>query len=301
MVIMVKVTVLDGKGDMTTAIDKTQKLERTDLAIDLLQVNAKNPNKMNDREFDLLVDNMQEVGITDPLIVRPLGDGKYRIVGGHHRFKAAKYLGFDTVPCTVIKDPDFDEERETFQLIRHNAIHGQIDPAQFIQLYYEYADKYSDEVIQDSFGFADEKEFKKLINEAAKTLPQEMQGKFKEAAKELKTIDDLAKLLNTMFTKYGDTLPYGYMVIDYGGKQSLWVQISQKTYKALNIIGQTCIDNDVTLDDVIGGVVQRIAKGDLSELVEEIISTSPKVEIPDGMQAAPTKANIEEQGVFNDL
>ena len=70
--------------------------------------------------------------------------------------------------------------------------------------------------MQDAFGFAEEAEFKRLIAQTAKMLPdKELQEKFKEAAQEIKTVDGLSKLLNEMFTKYGDTLPHGYMIFDY--------------------------------------------------------------------------------------
>lgn len=278
-----------------SAIEKTNKLERKEIPVGDLKPAKINPNTMKDKEFDLLIDNIEKVGITDPVLVRPDGE-KFRIIGGHHRWKAAQYLNFKTVPCTVIDDPDFDEEAEQAQLIRHNVIHGSMDPEQFMNLYYEFASKYPDDVIQETFGFADQKEFQKLINQAAKSLPKEMQGKFKEAAKELKTVDDLANLLNKMFTKYGDTLPFGYMVVDYGGKESVWLRVTNPTYKALDVIADVCIENRRTMDDVIGTVLQKMAKGDLKELVQEVIENSPEVDLPSGLQTKPTKDNIEAYG-----
>lgn len=275
------------------AVAKTNSLERKDIPVHELKPNALNPNKMAGREFDLLVDNINKVGITDPVLVRPIADGLYRIVGGHHRYQAAKYLGFETVPCTVITDDSFDDEQEEFQMLRHNIIHGQLDPTAFANLYYKYAGKYSDEVLQECFGFADEDEFKNLIATAAKSLPKEMQKKFKEAAKEVKTIDDLAKLLNHMFTKYGSTLPYGYMVVDYGGKQSIWLRIDSKTLKAFDGISTICIENSRTVDDIVGNILQLIAKGDLKEAVDTAIANSPVVVLPDTLQVMPTKENLE--------
>ena len=127
---------------------------------------------------------------------------KFRIVGGHHRFDAAAYLGLEEVPVTVIMDDAFDEDQERFQLVRMNMIRGKLDPQAFFDLYNSLAPAYSDEVLQDAFGFADEAEFRKLIDQTAKALPDKnLQKKFKEAAEEIKTIDGLSKLLNEMFTK----------------------------------------------------------------------------------------------------
>lgn len=302
------------------AQEKTDKLLRfAKLPLGLLMKNEANPNKMKPREFDLLCDNFNRTGWTDPALARPLdydvlaaiaakheGDEKaiiaamekagvkLRIVGGHHRYDAATFLGFESGPVTVIMDPDFDDEQETFQIVRMNAIHGRLDPQAFLKMYEGLAEKYSDEVLQDAFGFAEEAEFKRLITQMAKSLPDKAaQDKFKEAAKEIKTIDGLSKLLNEMFTKYGDTLPYGYMVFDHGGQRSMWLRIEGKTMKALDIIADICIEKRRTVDDVVGTVLQLIAKGDQSDFIDAIVADTPEVVMPKGMSLSPTKDHLQ--------
>ena len=219
---------------------------------------------------------------------------KYRIVGGHHRFDAAAYLGLEDVPVTVIMDDSFDEDQERFQLVRMNMIRGKLDPQAFFDLYNSLAPAYSDEVLQDAFGFADEAEFRKLIDQTAKALPDKnLQKKFKEAAEEIKTIDGLSKLSNEMFTKYGDTLPFGYMVFDHGGQRSMWLRIEGKTMNALDLLGTLCIDQARTVDDVIGGILQMAAKGELKEQLDKVIGKTPAVDLPAGLSVAPTKDNLQ--------
>ncbi len=300
-----------------SAITKTKKLLRLDVPIGLLDKNTENPNKMSSRQFDLLCDNLEQTGLTDPILCRPQNftqlfdlagqiknpvelakamaknDVRLRIVGGHHRFDAACFIGFEDVPVTVIMNPEFDADMERFQIVRMNVIHGKMDPAAFYQMVQNLEATYADEVMQDSFGFADEAEFRKLIDQSAKSLPPELQKKFKEAAAEVKTIDGLSKLLNSMFTKYGDTLPYGYMVVDYGGEKSLWMRCEKKTMDALDIIAGMCIDSKRTMDDVIGGLVRRIAKGELSVEMAGVIADAPAADVPDTMTVAPTKDNLE--------
>ena len=275
------------------ALEKTKKLVRKDLPVSVLVKNEMNANKMGKREFDLLCDNLEKTGLTDPILVRPLENGAYRIVGGHHRFDAATYLGFDEVPCTIIMDPNFDEDQEKFQLVRMNAIRGKLDPQAFFNLYQTLAEEYSDEILQDAFGFAEEAEFKRLIAQTAKTLPdKQMQDKFKEAAKEIKTVDGLAKLLNQMFTTYGDTLPYGYMVFDYGGQRSMWLRIEGKTMKALDVIANICVDRRRTIDDVVGRVLQLIASPDSKDFVDSIVAETAEVPLAGNATAAPTKDHL---------
>lgn len=149
--------------------------------------------------------------------------------------------------------------------------------------------------MQDAFGFAEEAEFKRLLQQTSKSLTDPaMKKKFNEAAKEIKTIDGLAKVLNSLFTKYGDTVPYGFMVFDYGGKESMWLRVESKTLGSLKAIGQICIENRRTVDDVIGRVVQLIAHGDLTDVLKKIVDETDEVDIPEGIQVAPTKNNLEQ-------
>jgi hypothetical protein len=302
-----------------SAIEKTKELLRLDLPLSLFVKNERNPNKMSARDFDLLVDNIEQTGLTDPILVRPasysqvatlvMGAGgharavekeaiamglKFKIVGGHHRYDAAAYLGFETAPATVIMDPKFDEKKETFQLVRMNTIHGKIDPAAFFKIYSDLQEDYTDEVLQEAFGFSDEAEWKRLINQTAKALPnKDLQQKFKEAAAEIKTIDGLSKLLNEMFTRYGDTVPFGYMIVDFGGQKSVWLRVSKKTMDAVD-----AIDRQRTMDDLFGGVVKLIASGDLKEQLEAIVAATPEVKLPKNLMVSPTKDHLEQAGAL---
>lgn len=303
-----------------SAIDKTDKLLRLSRCpLQLLDKNADNPNKMTKRGFDLLVDNMNETGWTDPALARPLDFAvlqklrakhkgnedaivaemlakniRLKIVGGHHRFDAASYLGFTTGPVTVIMDADFDADREAFQVVRMNLIHGKLDTNSFMAMYSKLAGKYADDVLQESFGFEDENAFKKLIAQMVKVLPDKVtQDKFKEAAAEVKTIDQLSALLNKMLTTYGDTLSHGYLIVDYGGKDSVWLRMSSATKKSVLLIGSVCCEKNRTMDDVIGGVLQALAKGELKDLVDKIVAATPEVKAPIGLQAMPTYDNID--------
>lgn len=274
-----------------SAEERTKSLERKDLPLDMLVENSSNPNKMKAREFDLLCDNLQKTGLTDPILVKPIGGGKYRIVGGHHRARAAQFLGFTEVPCTIITDPHFDEDMENFQLVRMNVIHGRLDPEAFLHLYEQVAAKYSKEILQDAYGFADDAEFAKLIKQTGKNLPEDLQEKFKEAAKEIKTIDDLAMVLNRLFTEFGDTLPYGYMTFDFGGQDSIWVRCKKSTRKAFLTLGERCVKEQKTVDDIMEGILQLAASGMLDDELKVIFEHAATVHIPVDMEM-PTLDNL---------
>lgn len=274
------------------AKQKTAEVVRVDLAMDVLVPNTDNPNKMSTRQFNLLVDNIERTGLTDPILVRPIADNKYRIVGGHHRYDAAAYLGFDKVPCSIITDAEFDDEAEQFQMVRMNMIHGQLDPKKFMKLYQGVQEKYADELLQDMFGFADEAEFKRLIKETEKGLPLDLKEAFREAAKQIKTIDDLAKVLNDLLTNFGDTLVYGYMIFDFAGQESVWLRMRTDDKKAFLRLASIARTENVTVDGLVSKILSAIAKGDLENTVRNMAADLPKVKMPSTV-LIPTEEAVE--------
>lgn len=300
---------------------KTKNLLRVEVPIALLEDNPDNPNQMSDKEFNLLVANIEAEGFTENVVCAPkdlddlnyfremqkqfkkdlpalwdqmAADGKkFRITSGHHRKKAAQFLDFVAVPSTIILNEEFDADQQDFQLVRHNVIHGKMSPSKFMSLYNKHEAKYGAEVMAELFGFADQDLLDELIDQAEKSLPNEMKKKFKEAAAEIKTVDDLAKLLNTLFTAYGDTLPYGFMFLDYGGKQSVWLRINKKTLDAAHVVGDRCVHEKRTVDDVLGRILQLIATGKAEEFLSEVVKSTPPADIPEGFKGMPTADVLE--------
>lgn len=252
---------------MQIALDKTKDLVRGDIPISKLYVNEANPNVMSDEEFNLLFDNISRMGITDPILVRAADeDGKYRIIGVAHRYEVAVIMGFEEVPCTVVTDPNFSYDEEMFQLTRHNIIHGSMNPKKFVKLYQSLTDDYSDAVAAEMFGFAEQAEFKKLVKATKKALPKEYKSEFDKATRDIKSIDELADVLNSLFREHGDTLPYGYMIVDFGGKDSVWLRMTSKDRKVFDEVAEVCMLNKKTVPSVVMGLVRPIAAGDPLDL-----------------------------------
>lgn len=288
-------------GYQTTAALKTAALQRVDLPADVLIPNSLNPNEMDEAEFNMLYDNIERMGVTDPILVRPLENGTYKIIGGHHRWEVAKLHGIEMIPCTVVSDPDFDDDMEKFQTVRHNVIRGKMNPNKFMKLYESLSKKYADDVAAEMFGFTDEEEFKKLIKATAASLPPEMKQQFTDAAKEIKTIDDLALLLNRLFSNYGDTLPYGFMVFDFGGQDHVWVRMEKGQKKQFIAMGDICIQNGKAMDGVITALVQLVAQKnpEVMGVLQPMIDALPDLNLPEAVDM-PTLENLE-AGSASDL
>ncbi|MFH1564729.1 MAG: ParB/RepB/Spo0J family partition protein [bacterium] len=65
-----------------------------------ISANPHQPRHVFDEDaLECLVNSIKENGILQPLIVSDAGDGKFEIIAGERRFRAAKEIGFETVPA----------------------------------------------------------------------------------------------------------------------------------------------------------------------------------------------------------
>lgn len=85
--------------------------EIQEISIDKLIENPYNFfRNLSEEEIKELTESIKMYGILHPLIVRSLTDGKFQIISGHQRRKAAERAGLKTVPC-IVKEMD-DTEAE---------------------------------------------------------------------------------------------------------------------------------------------------------------------------------------------
>mgnify|MGYP003971193091 CR=1 FL=1 len=74
--------------------------------------NPDQPRKLFSKSaIDDLAASIEEKGIIQPLIVRSIGGGKYELIAGERRYRAAKQVGLETVPV-VNKETDDSEVLE---------------------------------------------------------------------------------------------------------------------------------------------------------------------------------------------
>jgi ParB family chromosome partitioning protein len=68
----------------------------------LIRANPDQPRKRFDPEsITALARSLADAGVIQPLIVRPLADGRYELIAGERRWRAAQEAGIETVPALV--------------------------------------------------------------------------------------------------------------------------------------------------------------------------------------------------------
>lgn len=72
------------------------------LPIELVGRNPQQPRKhFDEAELNDLASSIKTHGILQPILVRPVADGKYEIVAGERRWRAAQRAGLHTIPAVV--------------------------------------------------------------------------------------------------------------------------------------------------------------------------------------------------------
>ena len=62
-----------------------------------------NPYKVQDNdEMNSLITSIQDIGIAEPILVRPIENtDEYEVISGHRRLHAAEKAGLETVPALI--------------------------------------------------------------------------------------------------------------------------------------------------------------------------------------------------------
>lgn len=74
----------------------------TEIPVDAVQPNPRQPRQVFDEDaMAELVHSIREVGLLQPVVVRPLGGGRYELIMGERRMRAAREAGLTELPAIV--------------------------------------------------------------------------------------------------------------------------------------------------------------------------------------------------------
>lgn len=131
------------------------------LKTSLLRENDWNPNKMDKRSFEALVNAIKREGFLQPVLVRRVDEG-YEVIDGAHRLRAAKECGLNEVPCVIVET---DTERAKLQTVMMNRLRGKMEAKELAVLVKDFDDDwvknllaYTDREFEDMVGLLDETE-----------------------------------------------------------------------------------------------------------------------------------------------
>ena len=215
-----------------------------------------NPNQESEATFTALIENIKELGFTEPLLVAAREDGRYNIVSGEHRWRAAQILKMPKVPCIVL---DVHEDMQKIQNVRMNMLKGKIDPHRFTKLYNELAAKYGPDALRRLMAVTEGRSFKALYKDVRRNLPPEMRKRLDATKREIKDVNELATVLKLIFAQHGEQLKYSLLVFEYAGRTHLMVRCSERTFKNLQRIADECLDASADINDRLNELLEAYA------------------------------------------
>ena len=78
-----------------------------ELPLDSISPNPRQPRTVFDEEaMNELVESVREVGLLQPIVVRPLGGSRFELVMGERRWRAAQLASLDMIPAIVRETAD---------------------------------------------------------------------------------------------------------------------------------------------------------------------------------------------------
>lgn len=220
---------------------KTLGGDYTELDITQIDHNPWNPNEMKEREFERLMREIGESGMIAPIQVVPMENGRYRIIGGAHRFQVCQLLEYETIPAVILSDDKWqDEGLQKLETVRLNIIKGGLNAEKMIDLYNDVSEQYGDEAMSDLLGFTDERALAKIVGDVKRSmkdagLPDEAIEQLEHEAEKIgnsdKFLDRLGDILEKIYSSYGETVDNRFIYFDWGGKKHLYVEVKGPTFK----------------------------------------------------------------------
>ncbi len=250
-----------GRGLEVLLGEKQQKEVATDinrLPLSALQAGKYQPRqKMEAGALQELAESIREQGVMQPLLVRLIGVGKYEIIAGERRFRAASLAGLSEVPVLV---SGADDRAAAAMALIENMQREDLNPLEESQGLAK---------LIEEFGFTHE--------QAAKSV-----GKSRSAITNLLRLSQLAKPVQAMLLAGDIDMGHARALLPLPGAsqvalaqriaaQGLSVREAERMASALALAGGQIGDKKVKNNNISGGASRDPDMRRLSQEIADLI------------------------------
>ena len=138
-------------SDSASPSEGVRSASYLELPLDAIAVNPYQPrDKFDQASLNVLTESIREVGVLQPVLVRPSVDGRYELIAGERRCRAARQAGLDRIPAVVRTAEDADTLEQALVENLHREDLNAIEEAAACQQ------------LMDEFGFTQETVAKRL-------------------------------------------------------------------------------------------------------------------------------------------
>lgn len=119
-------TNLDALIPTSLTVGGNEVAQQNEVPVDSISPNPKQPRTVfNEEAMAELVASIKEIGILQPPVVRQTSAGRYELIMGERRFRAAKLAGLRSIPVIIRQTPDNELLREA---LIENIHRSQLNP-----------------------------------------------------------------------------------------------------------------------------------------------------------------------------
>jgi ParB family chromosome partitioning protein len=119
-------TNLDSLIPTSLTVNGTEVAQQNEVPISQIFPNPRQPRKVFDETaLKELIASIKSVGILQPPVVRKVSEGRYELIMGERRFRAAKAAGLTSIPVIIRQTPDNELLREA---LIENIHRSQLNP-----------------------------------------------------------------------------------------------------------------------------------------------------------------------------
>ena len=119
-------TNLDSLIPTSLTVGDTEVAQQNEVPISSIFPNPRQPRTVFDEDaLNELIASIKEIGILQPPVVRRVSEGRYELIMGERRLRAAKAAGLITIPVIIRQTPDNELLREA---LIENIHRSQLNP-----------------------------------------------------------------------------------------------------------------------------------------------------------------------------
>lgn len=105
---------------------KQDKWKVEKVSLELIVPAELNANEMSEKDFQQLCENIGISGLSSvPTCYRRESDGKFVIISGHHRVRAAEKDGYTEIYIIYAEEKDLTKDEIVAIQLSHNSLHGE--------------------------------------------------------------------------------------------------------------------------------------------------------------------------------
>ena len=119
-------TNLDSLIPTSLTVAGNEVAQQNEVSVDAISPNPRQPRTVFDEvALNELIASIKEIGILQPPVVRQISPGRYELIMGERRFRAAKAAGLKSIPVIIRQTPDNELLREA---LIENIHRSQLNP-----------------------------------------------------------------------------------------------------------------------------------------------------------------------------